>query len=152
MLLNDGYQKEAHTLPYIIAENSRPIRTFPFGIYCLFWSIFSYSRSFFVSFILSLSSSFLSFSLFSKTYRISSFFTTRNIKAKIFQYRPLRCSSLSQEIKFKLFRDVTNMGDYCICHDFSAGKHAQLLFTSNQLGGQQPGFSSLSVLINNKRQ
>ena len=44
------------------------------------------------------------------------------------------------------------MGDYCLSHDLSTANHAHLLFTLNQLGGQQRGFSSLSVLIRNKRQ
>ena len=69
---------------YIFQENTRPVRTFPFGICSLLFSL-----AFFLSFILSRVSFFLSLCL-PKTHRIASFPTTRNTKAKISQCRPLR--------------------------------------------------------------
>ena len=60
MLLNDGYQKEAHILPYIISENSHPVRTLLFGIYFLFFFLLSFFLSFFHSFFVQFFSFFLS--------------------------------------------------------------------------------------------
>ena len=99
-----------------------------------FTVFFSHSRSFFHPSILCLNSFFLS--VFSQTHRTVSFYTTRNLKAKISQCRHLRCSAkkfpshLTRKKKNpNCLGSVTNMGDDCIYHDFSTGNHAHLLFT-----------------------
>ena len=53
----------------------------------------SFLTLFFLSYIHSLSRCFLSFSLFFENTSYSSFFTTRNTQAKIFQCCPLCCST-----------------------------------------------------------
>ena len=58
MIFYDGYKNKAHILAYVFPENSRPVLTFPFGIYSLLFSL-----SFFLYFFHFLSSFFLSFSL-----------------------------------------------------------------------------------------
>ena len=61
-----------------------------------FTVFFSHSRSFFHPSILCLNYFVISFFLslcFTQTHRIASFYTTRNIKAKISQSRPNRCST-----------------------------------------------------------
>ena len=68
----------------------------PFALYNLgFIVFFSHSCSFFLSFILCLVAFFLSLCFFAwQNTSYSSFFTTRNTKAKIFQCRSLRLLSL----------------------------------------------------------
>ena len=85
-------------------------------------------------FILCPVSFFLSLFLY-KTHRIASFSAITNKKAKTSHCRPLCCP----KERFPPHLSILN-------------KNCHLLFTLNHLDGQQPGFSSRLVLINNKRQ
>ena len=135
----NGYKKEPHILPYIIPEHSRPVRTFPFGIYIVY---FSHSRFFFLSFCLFFQNTSYCFIpvLLQGTQKLKYPNTALSVV--------LQKGSFLTKWNKNCSGSVTNMGDDCICHDLCAGNNAHLIFTLNHLDGQQTSFLSLSVLIN----